>query len=179
MTCDVCGASDPPRNPTWRSNTEKVCDPCWDRLQAAIRERTEALVAASPSVTEPETRREPDVTRHEYDERDEQIWNEAPPRDGIDQYAREADPFYTAVRGERREPMSNEAAEIQLSGPQGKAATEALQHLFFVMERLDRQAGPPFSADHMVTITTETWLDLVRPAIQTVRAALDEIGDAR
>ena len=30
----------------------------------------------------------------EYDERDEQIWAEAPPRDGVDQYARESDPFY-------------------------------------------------------------------------------------
>ena len=30
----------------------------------------------------------------EYDERDAQIWGEAPPRDAVDAYARENDPFY-------------------------------------------------------------------------------------
>jgi hypothetical protein len=30
----------------------------------------------------------------EYEERDAQIWGEVPPRDGVDAYARESDPFY-------------------------------------------------------------------------------------
>lgn len=33
----------------------------------------------------------------EYNDRDEQIWGDVPPRDGIDQYAREVDPFYHPV----------------------------------------------------------------------------------
>lgn len=33
----------------------------------------------------------------EHDERDAQIWGEAPPLDGVDQYARESDPFYSKL----------------------------------------------------------------------------------
>ncbi len=59
----------------------------------------------------------------------------------------------------------------------GAAPIDALRHLFFIMERLDKQAGPPFADDHFVKVTTETWLDVVRPAIQTVRARLSEGTD--
>lgn len=34
---------------------------------------------------------------HEYEERDGQIWGDVTPLDGIDLYAREADPFYRQI----------------------------------------------------------------------------------
>lgn len=33
------------------------------------------------------------MTFREYEEADAQIWGEAPPRDAVDEYARESDPF--------------------------------------------------------------------------------------
>jgi site-specific DNA-methyltransferase (adenine-specific) len=39
-------------------------------------------------------------SNHEYDEADEQNWAEAPPRDAIDDYRREIDPFYSSMMNE-------------------------------------------------------------------------------
>lgn len=37
--CDVCFGFDPPRNPYWRDNVTKTCDPC----EARIKDRMEAF----------------------------------------------------------------------------------------------------------------------------------------
>jgi len=76
--------------------------------------------------------------------------------------------FILAIEAQAR------AAEAAAERPE----VEALRHLFFVLERLDRQATDP-SPDHMVKITREAWLDMVRPAIQAVRSALDAPGNDR
>ena len=52
LACDVCGAFDPPRQPYWRSNTEKVCDPCWDRIESRLAEREAAQPASSEGLRE-------------------------------------------------------------------------------------------------------------------------------
>ena len=57
-------------------------------------------------------------------------------------------------------------------------ALEALRHLFFVMERLDRQASEP-NPDHFVKVTVETWRDLVSPAICAVRTRLATSSEDR
>lgn len=62
----------------------------------------------------------------------------------------------------RRKPRVSEAE-----------ALSALQHLFFIVERLDRQAQYP-GPDGMVQVTMQTWRDLVSPAVYKVREALDE-----
>jgi hypothetical protein len=46
MECDVCGGTEPPRNPLWRDNITKMCDPCWNAIGAkafAMREVLEAI----------------------------------------------------------------------------------------------------------------------------------------
>jgi hypothetical protein len=46
LACHVCGATDPPRNPSWRSNTDLICDPDWALIQ-------ERVSAASPPAADP------------------------------------------------------------------------------------------------------------------------------
>lgn len=53
-------------------------------------------------------------------------------------------------------------------------AMAALEHLFFIIERLDRTQGSETDLSHNVTVTLQTWKQLVSPAVATVRRALDE-----
>jgi hypothetical protein len=63
----------------------------------------------------------------EFDEADAQIWGEKPPRDGIDQYARETDPFYQTL-----DQMAQKRETVGARGLSGPGLTLTVQ------ERIDQ-----------------------------------------
>lgn len=74
------------------------------------------------------------------------------------------------VTDEARRPAIHRSEERLTASPDALAA---LEHLFFIIERLDRTQGSEPSPDHNVTVTLETWRMMVSPAVAVVRRALD------